>query len=498
MKTKDLWMAIAAFAVAGCSQNEITEINPETNPAIGFSVYTGTQTKGTVTNNEATGTGIKAKGFGVLGYYTGNSAFSSAASPTPNFMWNQQVTWKTTPSGHWEYTPLKYWPNTASEKISFFAYAPYEADQTTSKIILSAKDATGYPTLKFSVNMDAPKDMVDLVATNATQDNSGTEKTIDLTKRATAVPFKFLHTLSRANFFAKLDVAAITNTETKVFITGIKLRGTSNNSSSNLWATATYKFEDGTWDYTTGGTSAPATKQAGDVDLAKDGFWAGTDQTFGTNKFTTKSVALDAAATEVALFATNQYLFLIPPTKTGITANDDIQVQLEYSVVTLDANLTDGKSEIKTKAIVPLPKNTLKAGSAYKYIFTIGLEGVTVSATLTNWTNDNEATANDAPSVTATSASAADIKTAIAALNTIKNTNSNCNHFVINIDGATITSACDLSAATVGNFVSGDKIELNFTGTTNVTTSNITAPTNWRKPTDVTLSGAGTFILTKD
>ena len=46
MKTKNLMMAIAAFAMAGCSQNEVTDVNPDTHPAVGFDVYTGVPTRG--------------------------------------------------------------------------------------------------------------------------------------------------------------------------------------------------------------------------------------------------------------------------------------------------------------------------------------------------------------------------------------------------------------------------------------------------------------------
>ena len=49
MKTKNLMMAIAAFAMAGCSQNEVTDVNPDTHPAVGFDVYTGVPTRGAET-----------------------------------------------------------------------------------------------------------------------------------------------------------------------------------------------------------------------------------------------------------------------------------------------------------------------------------------------------------------------------------------------------------------------------------------------------------------
>lgn len=41
MRTKHLLMAIATLLVAGCSQNEITEVRTVGNPAVGFDVYTG-------------------------------------------------------------------------------------------------------------------------------------------------------------------------------------------------------------------------------------------------------------------------------------------------------------------------------------------------------------------------------------------------------------------------------------------------------------------------
>lgn len=39
MRTKHLLMAIATLLVAGCSQNEITEVRTGGNPAVGFDVY---------------------------------------------------------------------------------------------------------------------------------------------------------------------------------------------------------------------------------------------------------------------------------------------------------------------------------------------------------------------------------------------------------------------------------------------------------------------------
>lgn len=490
MKTKHVWFALSALAIAGCSQNEITEISPEANPAVGFSVFTGTQTKGTITDNTGT-TGIQTTGFGVLAYYTGTDDFGSGshASPTPNFMWNQKVEYK---SSAWSYTPLKYWPNTTDEKISFFAYAPYADTQSAASssngIELTAATASGYPKITFHWNTTTPSAGVDLVATNAAQ--TGGDKTINLTKQTAAVPFKFKHVLSRANFWAKLD-GSVNDSETKVFIKGVKLLGTSieapsaANSSSKFYTKATYKWEDGTWDYTDGTQQAAAVELDGDIlNKANPNFGSGS-------AYTTSSVAVTATA--ASMFKANQYLFLIPPAVNGIAASTDIRILLTYDVVTLDTKLDGGKSVIEAKSVVSLPNETLKGGSAYKYVFTIGLEGVKVSVDVENWDADvnvvDAALTEDA------------IKDAITAFSTIKGSTSACTKFSVHVTG-TVGSATtlDLSGMTTTNFVAKDCITLDFSDVTGFSTSNkitVTAPTGW-SVSGSPLSSAGQITLTKN
>lgn len=488
MKTKHVWFALSALAIAGCSQNEITEISPEANPEVGFSVFTGTQTKGTITDNTGT-TGIQTTGFGVLAYYTGATDFASYTSPTPNFMWNQKVEYK---SSAWSYTPLKYWPNTAGEKISFFAYAPYADTQSAASssngIELTAATATGYPKITFHWNTTTPSAGVDLVATNAAQ--TGGDKTINLTKQTAAVPFKFKHVLSRANFWAKLD-GSVKDSETKVFIKGVKLLGTSieapsaANNSSKFYTKATYKWEDGTWDYTGGTLQAAAVELDGDIlNKANPNFGSGS-------AYTTSSVAVTATA--ASMFKANQYLFLIPPAVNGIAASTDIRILLTYDVVTLDTKLDGGKSVIEAKSVVSLPNETLKGGSAYKYVFTIGLEGVKVSADVENWDADvnvvDAALTEDA------------IKDAITAFSTIKGSTSACTKFSVHVTG-TVGSATtlNLSGMTTTNFATNDCITLDFSDVTGISGSNtiaVTAPTGWTV-SGSPLSSVGQITLTKN
>ena len=85
MGTKSLLMAMAALTIAGCSQNEVTEINPDADRTIGLDVYTGVQTRGT----ETTTSTLKEAdaGFGIFAYKTSKEGWhSEKTSTTPDFM----------------------------------------------------------------------------------------------------------------------------------------------------------------------------------------------------------------------------------------------------------------------------------------------------------------------------------------------------------------------------------------------------------------------------
>ena len=47
MKARNFLMVVSALSIAGCSQNEVTEMRQDTNPVLGFNVYTGVPTRGT-------------------------------------------------------------------------------------------------------------------------------------------------------------------------------------------------------------------------------------------------------------------------------------------------------------------------------------------------------------------------------------------------------------------------------------------------------------------
>jgi hypothetical protein len=126
--------------------------------------YLGSYEGGTIGNNTDNGkTQLKTVGFGVFAYFSGTTNFTTwsgwnlgadpytqVSSKTPNFMYNERLTWSASnPTNQWVYSPVKYWPNgvdaanaandpsntakenDAQQKLSFFAYAPYVTASAT-------------------------------------------------------------------------------------------------------------------------------------------------------------------------------------------------------------------------------------------------------------------------------------------------------------------------------------------------------------------------------
>ena len=96
-------------------------------------------------DGEFTTEDLQKSGFGVYCWYTGSKDYSTdddIKDITKNIlMLNQKVEWKDwngTGSEVWGYTPIKYWPLDASEKLTLRAYAPYVSYQLQM-------DANGLP-----------------------------------------------------------------------------------------------------------------------------------------------------------------------------------------------------------------------------------------------------------------------------------------------------------------------------------------------------------------
>lgn len=160
MKTKTLIhvaLAIMPFLVVACSTDDTFEEEQQKDTqatAIGFGSYIGrsAQTRGTAIQEPA---GIALNGgIGIYAMYTNGGKYDPESTDETarkeydaNFMYNTPLrsTYSnsdisdgkaTALADHWTYGPLRYWPQTSSEYVSFMAYAPYnyEPDNTVYEL----------------------------------------------------------------------------------------------------------------------------------------------------------------------------------------------------------------------------------------------------------------------------------------------------------------------------------------------------------------------------
>ena len=132
---------------------------------------------------------------GVFASYTGPDNWNASAS-TMNFMYNQQVS-RANNSSPWTYTPVKYWPNTATDKLSFFAYAPHVDASASggSNPSIQGNTEAGFPKLTYTVPA-AEANQTDLLAS---------VPLLNQTYEATSGSVSFLlkHALTRVGVYIK-------------------------------------------------------------------------------------------------------------------------------------------------------------------------------------------------------------------------------------------------------------------------------------------------------
>ena len=373
MGTKSLLMAMAALTIAGCSQNEVTEINPDADRTIGLDVYTGVQTRGT----ETTTSTLKEAdaGFGIFAYKTSKEGWDSEkASTTPDFMYNEHATWT---SGSWGYASLRFWP-TNDDKITFFAYAPYESNPgegTDQKIILSAQSDKEAPKITFEVKTSNNwKDMVDLVTDCRTTIKDLTSES-NVGNKGT-VQFKFSHVLTQiANVKVKPDGA-----ETRIFVTGLKLSP----GSGILYNKAVYDFGTDAWN----AISPSASYFSAEQDLSEFVNRTGIDQ-WGYKK---SAVDVSSNTDATALFSEKEALYFIPVNNQNGTAKEgDLSLKISYDVVT-KVNDSSNLTSTVTDKEVKLPQGTFKKGTQHTYVLTIKMNAISIAVddNMTGWTSNGE------------------------------------------------------------------------------------------------------------
>lgn len=216
-------------ALAGCDGvTGVDELPPSGDGApISFSAAEVAQTK-TTRSGELTTSNLTS--MGVFAYYTGADDFDG--SFVANFMEDQQIS-RTNGTQPWTYSPVKYWPNTAGEKITFFAYAPHSSEFTEldtdpnyvhSGGTLDIDPLSVLPYFTIAPRLQAEKQTDILVA----------QSFMNHTKTAGPINFQFGHLLTKVVF-------KVRSTE-QIHIDRLNIRGMSTYGSF-------FYNEDGMWQW---------------------------------------------------------------------------------------------------------------------------------------------------------------------------------------------------------------------------------------------------------
>lgn len=448
MKTKQLlgWVAMATMALGtSCSNDEVVDnFSPEN--AIQFGTYVGrdANSRGTVitTGGEAVENGPKTtdalttKGFGVFAYYTGTTDFANYTGG-PNFMYNQKVTGTTpattdegddtatTPSIEWTYSPVKYWPNTSGEMVTFFAYAPYHesttatesegtqnTDATKSTLTFSGNSASGAPKITYTVGTDV----------KGHQDLLWAAPVVDQTKQGTKdkVKFTFKHALSRIGFKVQAMVDKVNDDDmdkssdndkkddetaqngelaagTSIIIKKVTMSGFFQSKGTLEWEDNDDEENNKTV-YTAKVIGKTATEEQNYVlGVTTSGEGSSTTitesnfasaQLHGKGAFDTKTYVAgqDVTTTEAKLNADDSYIMIIPRSFEG---DNKVTISVEYDVITEDGQLSDGYIAITNNVSTKFNFN-FKAGEAYTFSLHLGMTSVKLEATVDGWDDGGE------------------------------------------------------------------------------------------------------------
>ncbi len=376
--------ALVAVTFTGCQKDQVINQTSENTP-IEFGTYVGrgAQTK---VNTSIDGLGdLAGKNFGVFAYYTEQVQYNPNNSPM-NFMYNQKVIGVQSGTTYsWTYSPVKYWPNNPNDKVSFFAYAPYDTHLTSSHpaILLPVNNSEGDPKVTYVVQDDCEQH-VDLMYSKSNNTNV-TKQTVEGN-----VKFDFAHALSRIGFSAQIlnDIVAKDPT-------GSNNSNVSENNQINTGET-TVAIEE----IELIGKFA----KKGDLNL-NGGIWGAISEI--EENFIIKSSNLYKCITsesntlkEKTLLNTSDgsddkgYLMVIPQSFDGSDDAKALKIRVKYTVTTKDANLNGGESKITNNIISDPFAINFEQGKAYNFHLQLGLTSVKFTADVAQWEEGRDMAVN--------------------------------------------------------------------------------------------------------
>ncbi|WP_081618595.1 fimbrillin family protein [Segatella paludivivens] len=384
---KILFFTVAAatvMALTGCSQSsDLTETAETSQTAISFDTYLA-KTRAGASGSETTET-LKTNGFGVLAYYTAQENYVSNKF-IPDFMYNTKVTGTTT---SWEYSPVRYWPNTNGDKISFFAYAPYvdvtsnsgtAKDQSTTGITaISSNNVNETPKVSYTL-ADTKTQSVDLLW--GVKKGTVSDLNKDLTRiqaNISGIGFTFKHALAVCDgngLQAKVatDDPTFDPSKTKITIEEINIQ------SNTIATSGKFDLTTGTWEIT---------KQDGSMvfDFKKENINTNFAEPQGSLMNNVDNLSklsgLTTTAQNVLLDNTKSCYFIPGSTSSKAT------VTITYWVRTLDPSLSNGCTNVKQIITKEIQLPVFAANKKYALVLNIGINTVKFTAEVSDWSTDN-------------------------------------------------------------------------------------------------------------
>lgn len=418
-----LLLALLASCDVQISRVDDTDKPQEATPVdFGAYVHRGVSSKAGMMGDLSSETIKDADaGFGVFGFAGNGGRYHEALKP--DFMYNQPVKFQSG-AGKWTYSPVKYWPNetgedaqsAATQRLSFFAYAPYvqvtpatgavTGDQESGIIGMTHYQATGNPQVQYRTAL-IPGNDVDLC---------WGYPFIDAVKPTTGdrLKFEFHHALSQLNVQIDTDIdpASRDAGETRIYVRSVTFNGFTTKGSLDLNnASATPSW------YDLSGTARPKREPV----TIYDGRVDGSEGVAGAIDAGEKLATLNPAIVQSAPFDLSSVdgvtsdpvnlfrhshkeapILVVPLTGTPLS------VTIVYDVETADSELIGRLSDGVTHGIstenqitseVLLANGTpmtLEAGKKYKVHLHLGLSGVKFKADVIGW-DDTEYGKGDLP-----------------------------------------------------------------------------------------------------
>jgi len=346
--------AFAVTVLAGCAKTIDLSNSTGQGTPVNFGVYAGRVATKT--------TAITTANLSSFGVYCSYTTADWTTSDTMNFMYDQSVSG--THAGGFTYSPVKYWPNETTDKLSFWAYAPYRTNDN-GIALQSANDAAGYPTILYTLPSDA--NQVDLLwatpVMNKVNNSAYTSGTANPTAGDATISNKVLLTFHHA--LALLDVQA------RYLVDLVNAGGT---TGSAVDASTVVKINS---------ISLSGSFPASGVLNLNNGTWSSQGTATPTNFTRNFATPKDVTNANASIIAADEQMMVIPPA----SGDNTITVTVNYDVITTDSKLNGGSVTVNNE-LTSTGELTIQGGKKYKLILVLGLTSVKLDVEVEDWPTD--------------------------------------------------------------------------------------------------------------